>query len=166
MGLVVISNSFAQVKDKSISKTDEFSAKSGTLIKKTFIDISNIKGESGRNYCKIQVLNLTDLITTAKLSAVKFENDKRSNSVDADELDALIKSIKIIKEKVITTIPTTYTEVEYFSRGGFSAGCFSKDSSWTFYIKIDKYFGDSYVFLETSKIDELITSLETAKTKL
>jgi len=41
-----------------------------------------------------------------------------------DKIDGLMKSIKLMQEKVKLTVPTEYTEVSLKSIGGFEAGCF------------------------------------------
>lgn len=57
---VITLNSTAQIntKVKDQSNAEIFSAKSGTLMQKEFLTLSNIKN------CKIDVLHFTDLITS------------------------------------------------------------------------------------------------------
>lgn len=159
---------FAQTKEQEQSNAEKFSAKSGTLMQKEFVDIGDIKG------AKIEVVYYTDLISNQKQSAVKFEHEY-SNSytsdtkiavLDGDEVDALIKSIQIIQEKVFTSTPTNYSEVSFKSRGGFEAGCFWSKGSWSTYLKLEKYDKDSYVFLEKDDFSTLLTLLQKSKEKL
>ena len=163
-------SSFAQstTKEKDQSNAEIFSAKSGTLMQKEFLALSNIKN------CKIEVLHFTDLITTSKQSGLKFSmdvvssysTDTKSAMLDADEIDGLMKSIKLIQEKVLITTPSTYTEVNYRSRSGFEAGCFTSKGSWSCYLKLEKYDGKSYVWINTEDLANLYTILEQAKTKM
>jgi len=105
--------SFGQTKDQELSNAEKFSAKAGSLIQKEFIDIGTIKG------AKIMVVQYTDLITATKQSALKFEyesigkytSDTKAAVLDADEIEGLIKSIKIIQDKIFPSTVTNYTEV-------------------------------------------------------
>lgn len=160
--------SFGQTKDQELSNAEKFSAKAGSLIQKEFLDIGTVKG------AKIMVVQYTDLITATKQSALKFEyesvgkytSDTKAAVLDADEIDGLIKSIKIIQEKIFPSTATNYTEVSFKSRGGFEAGCYWSKESWSTYIKLEKYDKDSYVFLNKDDFPALLALLEQAKAKL
>ncbi len=167
--LLLTFNSVAQVeKEKERSNAEKFSDKSGTLIQKEFIDVGDLKK------CKIQIAKFTDLVSNQKTSAVRFEyssvssysSDTKLALLDADEIDGLIKSLKLIQEKVIPTTATSYTEVSFRSRSGFEAGCFSKKTSWDVYMKLERYDGKSYVFLDIDDLPKLLSLLEQAKTNL
>ncbi len=118
----------AKSKDQELSNAEKFSNRAGSLIQKEFIDIGTL------NKCDIQVAIFTDLITGQKSAAVRFEYEYKSSYftdtkvalLDGDEIDGLIKSIKIIQEKIFPTIAANYTEVNFKSRSGFVAGCFSE----------------------------------------
>src|SRR4030095_15019644 len=101
---------FAQqpkVKEQETSNAEKFSERSGSLIQKEFIDIGDIKK------CELKVIHFTDLVSNQKTSALKFEyeykssysSDTKSAVLDADEIDGLIKSIKIIQEKIFPSTP-------------------------------------------------------------
>lgn len=150
------------------SNAEKFSEKSGTLIQRQFIDVGKI-GETS-----IQVAVFTDLISGTKTSAVRFEKEAYSSYssdtkvalLDADELDGLIKSLKIIQEKVFPTTPADYTEVNFASRSGFSAGCFYSKNKWSSYMKLEKYDSKSYEWLNAEDIPKLLSLLEQAKSKI
>jgi hypothetical protein len=162
------SNAQSVSKEKEQSNAEIFSAKSGTLMQKEFLALSNIKN------CKIEVLHFTDLITSSKQSGLKFSmdvvtsysTDTKSAMLDADEIDGLMKSIKLIQEKVLVTTPATYTEVNYRSRSGFEAGCFTSKGSWSCYLKLEKFDGKSYVWINTEDLANLYSILEQAKSKM
>lgn len=158
----------AETKAKEVSNAEKFSDKSGTLIQKEFSDVGDIKK------CKIQIAKFEDLISNQKTSAVRFEYDYVSSYsrdtklalLDADEIDGLVKSLKLIQDKVLPTSSSNYTEVSYRSRSGFEAGCFSKKDSWKIYLKLERYDGNSYVFLDKDDLPKLLQLLESAKSKL
>lgn len=157
-----------QTKEKELSNAEVFSAKSGVLMQKEFVEIGTLKR------CKIQVVYFTDLISNTKQSALKFEyevattysTDTKAATLDPDEVDGLMKSIKLMQEKVFPTTPTNYTEVYYRSRGGFEGGCFTSKGTWSTYLKLEKFDGKSYVWLNIEDLTTLYTYLEQAKSKL
>jgi hypothetical protein len=162
-------NAFSQEKitEKEQSNLEKFSAKSGTLIEKKFIDVGSVKS------AKIQVLTFTDLISNVKVSGVRFEYETgaRYSStklafLDKDEVDGLLKSIALMKSKIFPSAPTTYTEVVFTSRSGFSTGCYYDSGKWTSFLRISRYDKDSMIVLEASDIDALETALTRAKTSL
>lgn len=166
--LLTATVTFAQTKEQELSNAEKFSAKAGALIQKEFVEIGSIKD------AKIKVIYFTDLITNTKQSALKFEyesvgkysSNTKAAVLDEDEVDGLIKSIKIIQDKVFPTTATNYTEVSFKSRGGFDAGCFWSKGTWSTYLKLEKYDKDSYVFLGKDDFPTLLGLLEQAKTKL
>lgn len=155
-------------KEKEESKAEIFSSKSGTLMQKVKEDIGTIKR------CEIEVVHYTDLISGEVTSALKFEfeystsytSDTKKALLDVDEIDGLIKSIKHIQEKIFPTTPTNYTEVCYRSRGGFEAGCYSNKGEWKTYLKLERFDGNSYVWLSKDDFPVLLTLIEKAKTKI
>lgn len=161
--------SFAQKTIESeTSNAEKFSAKAGSLIKKEYIDIGKVKS------VEIKVLHYSDLITNQNTSAVKLEyeytssysTDTKIAVLDADEIDAVIKSIKIIQEKISVETPVNYTEIAFSTRDGFQCGCFFSKGKWSAYMKLEKYDGNSYVFLDKELLGSLLATIESAKQKL
>jgi hypothetical protein len=168
LAIAIHSNAQTSSKEKEQSNAEIFSAKSGALIQKEFIDLEKLKN------CEIQVLHFKDLIAGSKQSALKFSvevastysSDTKTAMLDADEIDGLMKSIKLIQEKILGTSPTIYTEVYYRSRSGFEAGCFYSKSAWSCYLKLEKYDNKSYVWIKPDDLNTLYTILEQAKQKM
>ena len=155
---------FAQqpkVNEQETSNAEKFSERSGSLIRKEFIIIGDLKK------CELKVIHFTDLVSNQKTRALKFEyeyksshsSDTKAAILDADEVDGLIKSIKIIQEKIFPSTPANYTEVSFRSRSGFDAGCFSKKDSWSAYMKLERFDSNSYVFMEKEDLAKLLVLL-------
>jgi hypothetical protein len=150
------------------SNAEKFSVREGSLIQKEFIEIGDIKK------CDIKVVHYTDLTSGQKTSAVKFQyeykssysTDTKAAFIDVDELEGLIKSIKLIQDKIFPAIPANYTEVSFRSRDGFEAGCYSKKDSWSSYMKLERFDSNSYVFMDKEDLSKLLSLLEQAKAKL
>ena len=162
------SYNYAQTKEKELSNAEKFSIKAGALIQKEFVEVGSVKD------AKISIIYFTDLITNTKQSALRFEyesvgkysTDTKSALLDADEIDGLIKSVKIMQEKIFPSLASNYTEVSFKSRGGFDAGCYWSKGNWSTYLKLEKYDKDSYVFLDKEDFQILLKLLEQAKAKL
>ena len=151
--------------DKEVSNAEKFSERAGTLIQNEFLDIGEIKK------CKIQVSRYTDLISDQKSSAVRFEIEYSSTGskaalLDIDEIEGLMKSIKIIQNKIFPTVATNYTEINFKCRSGFQAGCYSKKDSWSSFLKLVRFDSNSYVFMDKEDLTKLYDILEQAKAKL
>jgi hypothetical protein len=162
-------NAYGQQKDeKELSNAEQFSAKSGTLIQKVFIPVGTIKK------CDLKVVEYTDLISSTKQKALKlsydvvssYSTDTKTAILDTDEIDGLMKSIKLMQEKVMLTVPSDYTEVSFKSRGGFEAGCFVSKGAWSSYLKLEIYDGKSYVWLEKDDLTTFYDLLSQANAKM
>ena len=168
--IFIAKSSFSQINEdmKSISNAEKFSAKAGLLIKKEFIDIGAI------NKAEIKVVHYTDLISNETISSVRFEmetassysSDTKIATLDSDEVKGLINSIKMMQENVFFSTPNNYTEVSYKSRGGFEAGCYWGKDDWKPYLKLEKFDGKSYVFMEQKDFPKLSSLLQEAQNKM
>jgi len=153
--------------EREQSNIEKFSAKSGTLVERRFVNVGKLK------LIEVQVLTITDLISNAKISGVRFEmqtatrytTDTKVAFLDQDEVDGLIKSINALKTKVFNTTKDTYTEVTFKSRSGFEAGCFFSDGKWTTYLKLERFDNNSQTFMKPEDFDELLSLLQLAKQK-
>lgn len=150
--------------ERAHGHAETFSKKSGTLMSTQFIEIGYVKT------AKIQVVLYRDLISEQNELAIRFENeyydgyseypDTKIGMLDKDEVEGLIKSINIIRNHVFSSYPEHYTEVNFISRTGFKAGCFSGKDGWSFYLKLDQYDDRSFVWLkkeDSATILELLT---------
>ena len=146
IALSTINLSYAQVKksqDVSKSNLEDFSETSGSLIKKEFTDVGKLRS------VKIQLLKITNLATNISQSGLRIESQGVITHVaflDADEIDAFLKTIDYITDNVLDTDPSgNYTEYNFISRGGFSAGAFNYSKKWVFYMKPEKFSSDSQI---------------------
>ena len=168
--IAVSTISFGQTKEKELTQAEQFSSQAGTLIERQFIDIGNVKAVG------VKVLKYKDLNTGTGKSALRFEFEYRNTystdtkiaSLDADEIDGLIKSIKNLQSNVFPTTREIYTEVTFKSRTGFEAGAFysPNKSKWSTYIQIEKFDRNSMVFLSIDDFATLLNLIEFAKAKM
>jgi len=153
---------------KELSNAEKFSDRSGTLMKKEYINIGSVKK------CDIKVVYYTDLIGGQKTTAIRFEytyvssytSDTKIAVLDADEIDGLIKSINIISETIFPTTPENYSEISFRSRSGFESGCYSSNGSWSTFMKLERYDSNSLVFMEKEDFAIFAELLQKAKSKM
>lgn len=162
-------NVLAQNKETSLSNAEQFSAQSGTLIEKTFIDVGKVKG------LEIMVLKLKDLNSSKSLNALRFEyvykssysSDTKVKSLDSDEIDGLVKTLKKLQE-VFLTEREIYTEVSFKSRTGFEAGAFFDvdKKTWNAFIQVERFDKNSRLYLTPNDFEEILKLVELAQSKM
>jgi len=160
---------YSQEKEpESKSKTIEFTNKEGAFYQKEFEDIGKIEGVSFKN------IYITDLIENRVISALRLENSYYIGSgssvdyigtLDADELEGCIKTLDYLKENILATSPSLYTEIEYKSRDGVLIGAYTSKGLWTLYIQTKSYTQKSLTRIKISEIDKLINNFVLAKSK-
>jgi len=160
----------AQDKEKVLSQADQFSARSGALIQKEFIEIGNAKA------LDIKIIRIKDLNSGSKISALRFEytypsaysSDTYIATLDSDEIDGLIKSISNIQNNVFNTTCSNYTEYIYRSRGGFEFGAFysKEEQKWSPFVKLDKYTNKSLYPLKIEDIINFLSLIQKAQSLL
>jgi hypothetical protein len=168
LSIVTVARAQAQTAPKDQSNIEKFSAKSGTLIEKQFVDIGSLK------QVKVQLLIITDMIVGSKVSGVRLEyvassrysSDTKVTFLDSDEVDGLIKSITILKSRVLNSTRDNYTEIVFRSRSGFEAGGYFSEGKWTTFVKLERFDKDSYVFMKPDDFDTLLGLLQQAKPRL
>lgn len=166
--VLVCNTSFAQdVKNESKSKSIEFMAECGNLIKKEFYDLPGIKGITN------QVLIITDVLSGKKIGCMRIEtsyyNGRSSDSyvgtLDYEELDACIKSLTYIKDELLQTKPEVYTETEYKTLDNLKLGAYYSEekNKWMAFIYTKGYTSRSAEFIDSSNIVTFINIMNQAK---
>lgn len=157
---------FGQTLDNQQSNAEKFSAKTGTLIQKEYIEIGELME------VEIQVLKVDDLLSSDSIQSVRLKytaTDKYSKSskiavLDSDEVSDLLKALDYLLNEIVGSSVENYTEIIFQSRGGFETGCFYSKGSWSYYIKLVKSDSKSYVFMEKANLLELKALMEEAFT--
>lgn len=167
LSFVLMSNvAFAQESEnESKSKTVEFMAGCGSLMKKEFYDLPKVKGVSN------QVLIITNVLTGKKIGCLRVETtyyngrstDSYIGTLDFEELDACVKSLTYIKDELLPTTPEVYTEVEYKTLDNLKLGAFHSKGKWTSFIYTKGYTSRSADFLDSSNIATFIEVMNQAK---
>lgn len=156
-------------KEAPTSKADDFSAQAGTLIEQQFVNVGTVKD------LKIQVMIVKDLMSEKTVKALRIEavvktsygSDTKIASLDADEIDGLIKSMKMLQTVFLST-RDVYTEIKFKSRTGFVAGAYYDEEAkkWGTFLKLEKYDSKSSVYLNTEDFGKLLPLFEAAKEKM
>lgn len=152
--------------DKSDSKAVEFSSRQGSLMKKVFHPLGSVKG------VEFEVLEMIDELSKDKMVCLRVKvynlssQDTYIGTLDSDEIDACLQSLNFIKDNVVTTNPSQYTECAYNSKDGITIGAFSGNKGWSTYVKTKKYTNRSAKYLKDDDLPALIEVLNTAKDKV
>lgn len=156
-------------KEAVLTQAEQFSAQAGLLIEKQFLDVGKV------NSVKLQIMSIKDLNSNTVKTALRFEYDYKSSytsdtkvaTLDKDELDALIVSMKNLQTNVYPTTRDNYTEVTFKSRTGFEAGSyFDIGKGWKSFLKLEKFDKNSMIFFNNEEFITLIPLLEQAKLKM
>lgn len=150
------------------TKFEQFSARSGSLTELRIEEVGVF-----RNVLEVSVLTLTDLLSGMKISGLRFKvaaveryKSDRTVTLDADEVDAMMKSFTLIGEKMATPAPAEYTEIRYRSRDGMTSGCYSSNGKWTGFVQVSKYDADSIVRFNLEDLPKLRTLVEAVRDRL
>jgi hypothetical protein len=162
--------SFAQVipGSEGKSKIELFSMKTGNLIKKEFTKLNSTRK------VVLEILKISDVMNNTTIDGIKFNTtiitknnstETKSNYLDADEVDAFVKSAKFLLNS-LNAPGDNYTEYQFVSRGGLMAGVYSSKSGWNYYLKLNQDDSDSFAFVSKEDFQEITHTVEQAKNKL
>ena len=167
LSFVLMSNgAFAQEsKEESKSKTVEFMAGCGSLMKKEFYDLPKVKSVEN------QVLIITNVLTGKKVGCLRVEtsyynghsSDSYIGTLDYEELDACVKSLTYIKDELLNSTPEVYTEAVYKTLDNLKLGAFYSNNKWTAFVYTKGYTSRSAEFLDSSNITTFIEVMNQAK---
>jgi hypothetical protein len=149
-----------EIKEPEKSKIKSFSLKKGCLIKKDFKTLGYVKK------VEVQALKLTDVLTGATVSGIQLKPGGRPEKaafLDADEVDGFLRSGKYLLNSLKPA--KNYVEYEFTSRHGFQAGVHQNKEEFSYFLKLERYDNDSYVFLDQDDFEQLIEMVENAKVK-
>lgn len=168
LSVAFCSLAFAQVKPTpEKSKLENFSLKTGSLIKKEFIDIGTVAK------VEVRVLKITDLVANTSITGIKLQttvyksygSDTKACFLDSDEIDGLLKSGNMLLG-TLSGPADNYTEYIFSSRDGFQAGAYQAKREWKYFLQMDRYDSGSSVWLEKEDFQKLLDLLTQAKAKL
>lgn len=144
---------------------EKFSSQFGSLLQREFYDIGAVRD------VKVKLLYIQNLQT--KKTSLGLRVDREINGgrtaisyLDLDELDALIKAVRQIKQIMAEQKPTVYTEISYTSISRFEIGCFYGDQRWHPYLHVSLIDRNDYLWMKESDVAEFLTVLETAKSRV
>ena len=144
---------FAQKDSVNQSLLEKFSNKSGSLIRKEYLEIGKI---SGLEIDLMIIKNLSDP-QFKQISGCRIDYQGQYSSyhafIDIDELGALMSAIQIIQTNIFIDTTSNYTEVNFKSRSGFQAGCYNdkKSKEWSPFVQVVSYSDKSLVFLNQTE---------------
>jgi hypothetical protein len=152
--------------EKTATKMDLFSSKTGTITK--FIDtkLPNLKTSYGGAETRIR--KISNGITSAYFYQIEKEGKYGSStaSIEYNDLLEVLKALKALKpevEKDVASKPD-YLENKFVTVDGFQVGYYVSGSKATWYIKLEKYGSDNTLFIDNG--DTIETAFTEAKNKI
>jgi hypothetical protein len=122
---------------------------------------------------KCEILILTDIVNQTKLGCLRLEttysssysSDSYVGTLDYDEIDACVKSLQYIKDNMLPSSPSVYTEAEFKTRDGVKFGAYFNinKSKWNAFVYTKGYTSRSAEFFDSSNIDSLIEVMNKSK---
>lgn len=150
----------------SKSKAVQFMERDGAFLKKEFYYLGTIKGVAS------EVIITTDLKNNEKIGCLKLRTVDMGVAyigfLDTDELSAAIQSLEYVKDEVLPSKASTYTEVLYKSRDNVVMGAytfangFNDDYKWRVFVKPNDYDG-SFEDFSKKHIENFIDYLKRAQ---
>ena len=150
-----------------LTNLEEFSSRSGTLIQREFTRV----GEFSNPY-RVDVVKVTDLVSKQSIQGVRISANvgagaaRESAFLDSEELSNLISAIVLMKASISTTVPDTFTDLAFRSRGGIEVGAFYANRRWNIYVRIDRFDPKTSVNLDQNELDSLRDLLTQAKERI
>ena len=104
-------------------------------------------------------------LETEYRSSYSSSPDTYIGTLDADELDACIRSLKYLKDNILSKDAETYTEAQYTSRDKVEIGAFFNETrkKWSAYVQTKSYTSRSMAFFEADNLDALAAEMQKAK---
>jgi len=138
------------------SNLEEFYSQTGTLIKKEYHRLGKASG------VEISAVTITNTGNQKLIKGIRLETSIQKSYgssskiafLDSDEIEGFIKSANLLQE--LNEVNSNDTEYQYESRSGFQSGAFTSKDKWKYFLKLDKYDSDSYVFLERDNFQKLL----------
>lgn len=120
------------------------------------------------NKIKCDAIISTDLKSKKKSGYLCFETHNNQffrGVLDYDEISKCISFLNLIKENVLSTSPSVYTETDYNTNHGLRIGAYweKEEKKWIIYIRTREYFDNSIAKIGMDRLDGLIKTLTEAK---
>jgi hypothetical protein len=152
----------------TISLSESFSARAGSVVERQFYDIGKVKGIT------VQMVKHKDLVTQESISSLRFEyvdvktytSSTKISVLDADEVDGAIKALSAILQAVYYSKRDVYTEIIYRSRTRFESGAYfdPKKDDWVSFVSLGR--PANTIPMTKEELSKVLAFLELGKQKM
>ena len=164
--ILISTISFAQDVKETTTKMDQFSSKTGIILKFIDYDLTYLILTSGTAKCKIRkILSSSETGYFLQISNVRA-NDTKTASIAYEDLIEVIKALKTLKLESSTDLALNpdYLENKFITEDGFQIGYYVSKGKLSWYLTLEKYGSGNIVFLkDVESIEDLLNS---AKSKI
>lgn len=153
--------SFAQDAKDVATKMEQFSSKTGTILK--FIDykLPDIKLNVGIAECRVRKITSAGETKCFLQISKEGQYDTKTASIAYEDLLEIIKALQTLKQETSSDaeINPDYLENKFITEDGFQLGYFINNGNIRWYLVLEKYGSGNTVFVrDVSVIENLFTS--------
>jgi len=168
----ISANAQSPNKEASKSSAVAFSERDGVCLVKTYYPLGKVAD------VEYEILQLEDVakkttmcclrLKTKSYSSATRDVDEYVGTLDADEVSAFIQSLVYIKDNLLPTSPTNYTECIYNSKDGVKFGAYydQKANKWMAFVYTKSYTTRSAQFFSSDDIEKTIAMMNNATAKI
>jgi hypothetical protein len=153
--------SFAQHGATATGQTESeiFMNKPNAVIEKKMMTVGTLSVKYGmiKEDMEVNTLILKDTDTGEMRQCMVFDvlDKGKFTIIESDEIDGFLKMLNTMSDKYLNTIPTSFIELVYNTRGGTEAGCFYDEDKWVIFMRLDKDDSHSTVEMTPVAMEEL-----------
>lgn len=141
------------------TESELFMSKPNAVIEKKMVTVGTVPVKVGmvKEDMEVNTLILRDTDTGELKQSMVFDvlDKGKYTIIEKDELDGFLKMLNMMTDKYLTTVPSSYLELVYTTRGGTEAGCFFDDDKWVIFIRLEKSDPASTVEMSPASLELL-----------
>jgi hypothetical protein len=143
--------------EKTATKMDQFSSKTGTITKFTDTKLPNLKTSYGSAVTRIRKINAG----TSAIYFYQIEKEGKYNnstaSIEYNDLLEVLKALLALKSEVESDVLSKpdYLENKFVTVDGFQVGYYISGGKAAWYVKLEKYGSENTLFIDNGNIIEL-----------
>ena len=148
--LFSVSLSAQDVKDKQLSKLDEFTSERGVILKLQDYKLPNVKLRYGTAESRIRRVKSGSKVGHFHQLTMKGKYGSKSASIAYEDVVEIQKAIVVLEKEAQkdVAISSDYLENKFISEDGVELGYYVSKGELGWYIKLDKYGTDNTLFFK------------------
>ncbi len=153
----------ANSQDKKVdvkTKMDNFTSRAGVITKIIDYKLDRLKSIYGNHVCRVRkiIANPTSVYFLQIINQGKYNSS--TASIEYSDLLEIIKAISSLKTELVKDLNSiNYIENKFTSIDGFEVGYNIEDNKATWFLKLEKYGNENFIFIDDSvQIENILSS--------